>query len=50
MTGISKSMSAAASAAFVLAPGWAAWAQGPSDSARYADAPHMLGWGGGGPR
>lgn len=48
MTGISISMSAAASAAFVLAPGWA-WAQGPSDSARYADAPHMLGWGGGWP-
>lgn len=37
---------AGAGSAFVLAPGWV-WAQTPSDPARYAYGPHMMGWDGG---
>jgi putative membrane protein len=39
-------IAAAAGTALVLVPTWV-WAQGPSETDRYAYGPHMMWWGGG---
>jgi putative membrane protein len=46
MTKIWNSMIATAGATVALLPTWA-WAQGASDSERYAYGPHMMWWNGG---